>query len=72
MGLFTSWTKKDEEEFRRSELKKARKLARAEGREEGQELLVTTIQRLKNGETPEAIKKSGVDKKTIKLAMTCR
>ena len=68
MGLFTSWTKKDEEEFRRSELKKARKLAR----EEGQELLVTTIQRLKNGETPEAIRESGVDKKTIKLAMTCR
>lgn len=76
MGLFTSWTKKDEEEFRRGELKKARKLARKEGREEGreegQELLVTTIQRLKNGETPEAIRESGVDKKTIKLAMTCR
>ncbi len=35
MGVFTSWTKKDEERFQKSELKKATAQARAEGLAEG-------------------------------------
>ena len=33
---------------------------RAEGREEGQNLLATVVQRLRKGETPEQIQASGV------------
>ena len=92
MGIFTSWTKKDEKEFWKSEVKKAKKLGFEEGQkegyeqalkeeyerelkkgyEEGQMLLATTIQRLKNGESPESIRKSGVDERTINRALTCR
>ncbi len=63
MDIFTSWTKKDEKEFWKSEIDKATK--------SGQQLLVSVVQRLKNGETQEDIRESGVDEETIKLAMTC-
>ena len=45
---------------------------RAEGREEGQNLLATVVQRLRKGETPEQIQASGVDYKTIELAQTIK
>ena len=45
---------------------------RAEGREEGQNLLAAVVQRLRKGETPEQIKASGVDSKTIELAETIK
>ena len=63
MDIFTSWTKKDEKEFWKNEIDKATK--------SGQQLLVSVVQRLKNGETQEDIRESGVDEETIKLAMTC-
>ena len=44
---------------------------KAEGRDEGQRILATTIQRLKKGETVDSIRKSGVDEKTISLALSC-
>ena len=45
---------------------------RAEGRAEGQNLLVEVVQRLRKGETPEQIQASGVDLKTIKLAQSIK
>ena len=42
------------------------------GIEKGQNLLVEAVQRLRSGETPEEIEKSGVDKKTVELAQTIR
>ena len=45
---------------------------RAEGREEGQNLLAMVVQRLRKGETPEQILASGVDPKTIELAETIK
>ena len=45
---------------------------RADGREEGQNLLATVVQRLRKGETPEQIQASGVDSKTIELAQTIK
>ena len=47
-----------------------REEGRAIGREEGQNLLATVVQRLRKGETPEQIQASGVDQKTIELAQT--
>lgn len=41
------------------------------GKDKWQELLANTIQRLKNGETPESIIASGVDANTVALAQTC-
>ena len=45
---------------------------RAEGREEGQNLLATVVQRLRKGETPEQLQASGVDYKTLELAQTIK
>lgn len=45
---------------------------REEGRAEGQNLLVSVIQRLKNGESADDIRQSGVDENTVALALTCQ
>ena len=45
---------------------------RTEGTSEGQNLLVSVVQRLRSGETPEKIINSGVDEKTVELALTIR
>ncbi len=45
---------------------------RAEGKSEGQNLLVSVVQRLRAGQAPEEIIKSGVDEKTVELALTIR
>lgn len=44
---------------------------REEGLEQGQNLIVDTIHRLKNGESAEDIINSGIDKTTVELALTC-
>ena len=44
---------------------------RAEGREEGQSLLVKVIQELKNGKSVDELLASGVDEKTVQLAKAC-
>ncbi len=41
-------------------------------KDEGQTLLVSAIQRLRAGETREALLSEGYDKKTIELAYACR
>ena len=43
-----------------------------EGKSEGQNLLVSVVQRLRAGEIPEEIINSGVDEKTVELALTIR
>ena len=80
MGLFTSWTKKDEEKFWQSEMKKATQRGLDQGKQEGmqqgiqqgQERVVSVIHRLRDGESPDALRRSGVDEETIRLALTCR
>lgn len=57
---------------RREGLIEGRAQGRVQGRTEGQSLLASVLQRLKNGETPEAIRASGVDEDTVSLALTCR
>ena len=43
-----------------------------EGREEGQNLLVAVVNRLRNGETAEQIIASGVDAQTVALAQSIK
>ena len=45
---------------------------RAEGRAEGQNLLVTVVNRLRNGETAEQIIASGIDAETVALAQSIK
>ena len=43
-----------------------------EGRQEGQNILVDAVNRLRRGETPEQIIASGIDQKTVDLALTIK
>lgn len=43
-----------------------------EGRQEGQNILVDAVNRLRRGETPEQIVASGIDQKTVDLALTIK
>ena len=42
------------------------------GIEQGQNILVEAVERLRNGETKEEILKSGIDEHTFELAMSIR
>lgn len=76
------WKAKQKEEWRRQYMQNnavimdAKREGKAEGRaqglNEGKKLMVSVIQRLKNGETPEALFQSGVDEETVNLALTLR
>lgn len=41
-------------------------------RKEGQSILVDAVKRIRAGETPEQLMKSGVDERTVNLAMTIK
>ena len=43
-----------------------------EGCEVGQNLLVKAVERLRNGETSDQLRSSGIDEKTIALAQTIK
>ena len=47
-------------------------MGRQEGRQEGQNILVEAVNRLRRGETPEQIVASGIDQKTVDLALTIK
>lgn len=53
-------------------LEKGRTEGRQEGRREGENILVDTVMRLRNGESPEQIVASGVEQRTVDLALTIK
>lgn len=60
------------EKYAAADLRAVRSYERKEGHEEGQSILVDAVKRLRAGETPEQLMKSGVDEKTVNLAMTIK
>lgn len=53
-------------------LRTGRQEGRKEGRQEGENILANTVKRLRNGESPEQIVASGVEQRTVDLAMTIK